>query len=253
MSLTQVFPTLQTLEAAHLHDVAAVVLNYANAQQNERFHRSNLTGLADEYANDPSVTLPPNQRRGRARRIVAEAVAYLFNQGFLADDGEPGMSASHMVTRLGRTIKTRQDFTSYAQAALLPRALLREELAEIVMPLFLAGHYDDAVGAAFKRLEITVRKAGNFPDDAYGVPLMRDAFGEGGPLAETSTVKSEREAFAHLFAGALGYFKNPLSHRDLGIDDARMAASRILFANELLALVHLRVAEKEESERAQAS
>lgn len=197
-SLIGVFPNLATLEAAPLHDVAAVVLNCANATPNTSFHRSNLTtGLADQYLSDETIVLPPHERRDRARRIVAEAVAYLFNQGFLADDGEPGISAGHMVTRLGRSIRSREDFSSYAKGSLLPRDLLRDDLAEIVVPLFLAGHYDDAVGAAFKRLEITVRKAGSFSDEDYGVALMRAAFGEGGPLAETSTVKSEREAFAH--------------------------------------------------------
>lgn len=243
-SLTVAFPSLADLEAAPLHDVAAVVLNYANAHA-PTFNRSNLvTGLADVYAKDASTQLPHHERQQRARRIVAEAVAYLFTQNFFADDGEPGVSASHMVTRLGRTVKTREDFSSYANAALLPRPLLRGDLAEIVMPLFLAGHYDDAVGAAFKRLEIFVRDNGGFSAEDYGVQLMRKAFGEGGPLADSSPVKAERDALANLFAGALGYFKNPLSHREVGIGDARMAASRILFANELLALAHLRMTEK---------
>jgi uncharacterized protein (TIGR02391 family) len=239
--LLAAFPDLATIEAAPIHDVAAFVLQHAQGL-GERFHRSNLVNwLADSYANAASPGYTHEQQRDRARVVVAEAVAWLFTQNLLADDGSPGVGSAHMVTRLGRSIKTRTDFTSYAKASLLPRELLRGDLAEIVVPLFLAGNYDDAVGAAFKRLEIMVRKAGNFTDDDYGVPMMREAFKEDGRLKDLSPVKSEREAFAHLFAGAMGYFKNPLSHRDVGIDDARTAASRILFANELMALLHLRM------------
>lgn len=244
-TLLAAFPDIATLEAAPLHDVAAVVLQLAKAQRRHRFHKSNLVGLADVYeSNSPGH--PQWQQGARARAVVAEAVAWLFSQNLFADDGEPGVSAAHMVTRLGHSIKTREDFSSYANGSLLPRELLRVDLAEIVLPLFLAGHYDDAVGAAFKRLEIMIRHEGKYSDEDYGVEMARKAFGKGGALEDVSTVKSEREAFAHLYAGALGYFKNPHSHRDVGIDDACIAASRILFANELMALLHLRILRAQE-------
>ncbi len=34
----------------------------------------------------------------------------------------------------------------------------------------------------------------------------------------------------------MGFFKNPLSHKEVGIDEARLAASRIILANELASL-----------------
>jgi uncharacterized protein (TIGR02391 family) len=238
--IIDVFPTLQILERSAVTDVAAFLLSELNARDEVRFIRSNVVGgYGDEYASDTSAGGTHDQRRRRGRLAVAEAMAYLFSENFVADDGEPGVSGGQFVTRLGRTIRTRNDFSSYARASLLPRELLREDLAEIVMPLFLAGHYDDAVSAAFKRVEIAVRQLGGFSNEDYGVPLMRDAFGETGPLTDKNAVRSEREALSHLFAGVIGYFKNPLSHREIGIDDARQAASRILFANEMIAIVIL--------------
>ena len=48
--------------------------------------------------------------------------------------------------------------------------------------------------------------------------------------------KGEREAVAHLFAGAIGLFKNPSSHRNIKpVFEA--TAELIYFANYLLRLV----------------
>lgn len=88
--------------------------------------------------------------------------------------------------------------------------------------------------AAFIQVEVFVRKAGGFPDDAVGVKLMRQAFHpKNGPLTIPENVAAEREAAQHLFAGAIGYYKNQFSHRVVGISDAVRAASLILMANEL--------------------
>jgi uncharacterized protein (TIGR02391 family) len=233
--MRDIFATLADLERAPVHDLAGVLLNQLNVQGQHRFQRRNLVNtIAEQYMQDETASGSPDEKRRRARPLIAEAIGYLLLQGFVAPEYD-----GHIVTRLGRTIKTRQDFTSYAQRSLLPERLLRPDLAEIVLPLFLSGHYDDAVSAAFKRVEIIVRELGKFTPEDYGVDLMRAAFKANGPLTDKAAVKTESEALAHLFAGAIGFFKNPLSHREVGIDDARMAASRILFANELIALAHI--------------
>jgi hypothetical protein len=48
-----------------------------------------------------------------------------------------------------------------------------------------------------------------------GVKLMRDAFNKDkGPLTDLAQPEAEPEALAHLFAGAIGSYKNPHSYRD---------------------------------------
>lgn len=47
-------------------------------------------------------------------------------------------------------------------------------------------------------------------------------------------MRRKNELQTELFAGEIGYFKNPLSHRELNIDDASIAASRIMLANDLI-------------------
>jgi Protein of unknown function (Hypoth_ymh). len=70
---------------------------------------------------------------------------------------------------------------------------------------------------------------------------MRAAFHEEkGPLTDLDAEKSERQARSHLFAGAIGSYKNALSHRDVNIDDPDEALEIVMLANHLLRIVDRR-------------
>lgn len=90
---------------------------------------------------------------------------------------------------------------------------------------------------------VTIRdlhQAGNFADTDIGVPRMRKAFEpEKGPLSDISDPKAEQEALAHLFAGAIGSYKDQHSHRSVNIE-AGEAAEMIMLANHLLTIVEKR-------------
>ena len=71
----------------------------------------------------------------------------------------------------------------------------------------------------------------------YGKPLMSKAFqAEKGDLTDTNQPELEREARYFLFAGAIGAYKNPGSHREVEIT-AEEAAEVIIFASHLLRIV----------------
>jgi hypothetical protein len=90
-------------------------------------------------------------------------------------------------------------------------------------------------------VEVAVRKAGGFRDDELGVKLMRDAFNaETRPLSDRTTVLAEREAIAHLFAGAIAAAKNPPNHREVEMDQIE-AAQLIVFASYLMSIVDERL------------
>ena len=91
---------------------------------------------------------------------------------------------------------------------------------------------------AFKEVEIAVREAGRFDARVVGTDLMRKAFHpEDGPLSDKELPISEREALSALFAGAIGSYKNPTSHRTVEISDSVEAGEMLILASHLLRIV----------------
>ena len=100
---------------------------------------------------------------------------------------------------------------------------------------FLAGDYEEAVFAAFRTVEEDVRSRSGASKGDLGVTLMRTAFNPNtGTLTDLDAEMGEREAMSALFAGAIGAFKNPISHRTVDYDDPLLAAKAILLADLLL-------------------
>jgi uncharacterized protein (TIGR02391 family) len=134
---------------------------------------------------------------------------------------------------------------SPAARAIQARSLVKEHLhpaiREDAWALFHRGKFDTAVFEAMKAVEVAVREAAGMSDKDLGVPLMRKAFDKNiGPLTDMEMDEGEREARAHLFAGAIGSYKNPHSHRNVSLDDADEAAEIILIASHLLRIVDAR-------------
>lgn len=92
-----------------------------------------------------------------------------------------------------------------------------------------------------RQVEIRVRELGGFPDDAIGKNLMRDAFKPGeGPLSDPDTEGGEQQGLSDLFAGAIGSFKNPTSHRVVTFDDPAEAAEVIGLASLMMRILDRR-------------
>src|SRR5260370_38952719 len=71
-----------------------------------------------------------------------------------------------------------------------------------------------AVFQAARRLEIILHEIGAYPANLIGQRLIDQAMGESGPLRPLGATTSERDAWVHLFRGAIGAIRNPEGHRD---------------------------------------
>jgi len=184
-------------------------------------------------------------RQEDVNKVLLEAWGWLQHEGLLVREVGVG-SETCFLSRRALQLRQRADFDAYRKAAILPRGQLHAQIAARVYPAFLRGEYDTAVFQAFREVEISVREAGEFAADLVGVDLMRQAFRPvnrpnqaaqtPGPLADTNLLVAEQEAMAHLFAGAIGLYKNPQSHRYVPTS-AGEAAEVILFASHLLRIV----------------
>lgn len=179
----------------------------------------------------------PSEYKDQINKALTEAWVWLEREGLIAP--RPGSNNGFMfVTRRGKAITNRQGYDSYRHAALFPRNLVHPLIAQKVYPAFLRGEYDTAIFQAFREVEVAVRDAGGFSQTDVGVALMRAAFAVSqGQLTDKTLAPAEQQAMSDLFAGAIGLFKNPASHRSrAGIQPAE-GVERIMLGSHLLRIV----------------
>jgi uncharacterized protein (TIGR02391 family) len=182
----------------------------------------------------------PTRRKKEIDALVAEAWHVLTAGRLLVPEpGYNGKNGFMQLTARGKqALESEAAFRGFTGGSSLPKGMLHPAIADSVWKALARGDLENAVLDAFKAVEIAVRQAGKFSDTDLGTQLMRKAFDpHSGPLTDKNIPAPEREALSHLFTGAIGYYKNPQSHRNAKITSQSRAQEMVLLASHLLYIV----------------
>jgi uncharacterized protein (TIGR02391 family) len=167
---------------------------------------------------------------------LSDAISWIQSRALVGPTGSSGSWGR--VTQLGRELAADGEALTKLFAADRLSGKLDTALESKVRLAFGSGDYETAAFTAMKEVEVAVRRASGFDNSLVGVALMRQAFArDGGPLSDEAAEPGERVATMDLFAGAIGAFKNPSSHRSVDFEDPTEAAEIIQLADLLLRIV----------------
>ena len=221
----------ETKNTGKLIDLIEVSFRYIDQDIRDKFYVPNddeidkAFGISTSRRDISYEGIPPDEAIDLLnQRFREHGVGYQYESGQIVKVDSPDIDSE--------VDMSKSDFLSQHE--------FRPAISPKVESFFSQGTYDTAVFEAFKQVEIAVRKAGGYAENDIGTKLMRKAFNvKNGDLTDQNQQETEKEARFFLFAGAIGAYKNPGSHRDVEIT-AEEAIEMIALASLLLRIIDSR-------------
>jgi len=204
--------------------------------QNEGFNVDNPNSFRSlwDWYNYWSAHLGSYALRRQYVREVYEKVLTPF-ENTLYKHRANSMSSEELIDdlqrRLGQMIPEPQTSFKFTINSLHPKIIQR------CQQQFELGQYDDAIFNAMKTVEEEIRARASAEPTDLGVKLVSKVMSPNQPKLIFSEVNSEQEAAQSMYRGAIGSFKNPLSHRFLDTSDPIKTFEILGFASLLMRML----------------
>jgi uncharacterized protein (TIGR02391 family) len=242
--LKAAIPDVSVLLTLEPEELGAKLLFILRQHGGSQFHFGNIENELNESIG--RMPLYPQSEQALVGLALREAAAWLQAQGLIIPaEGMNGNNGWRVLSRRARQFQNEREFASYTAARRLPKETLHPRISNSAWAAFMRNEFDVAAFQAMKAVEVAVREASALDSSDIGVKLMRKAFhAETGPLTDMEAEVSERQALSDMFAGAIGTYKNPHSHRDVDLTDPVEASEIVMLANHLLRIVDTRSASR---------
>jgi uncharacterized protein (TIGR02391 family) len=221
-------PTAEELRELSTPELGLIILKSGRVDLN-------ANSVIQEHRQAHDLNQQPDVQRLLER--LGDAWAWLVANGLIGPHvNQDSSNGWCRVTDKGRQVAEENSVTALMADQRLPddlHPLLREAKRQ-----FRSGNPELAVFEAMKQIEVRLRDLSGASSDEIGTKLARQALdSKAGPLADHRLDVAEREAISHLFAGALGAFKNSTSHRIVEFEEPALAADAVLLADLLMRML----------------
>jgi uncharacterized protein (TIGR02391 family) len=154
-------------------------------------------------------------------------------------DVDENSSATPRASRRRDTVSGAPSATAPLQARQVAQFLdqLHPQIRDRARAPLLNGQLDDAVSNAFKAIEVRLRELAHCSPDEIGTALVDKVLGPKKPRLQVGETSAEHQAAHSLFRGAIGWFKNPRSHRFTDLNHEIEAFEMIGFASQLMRML----------------
>ena len=187
----------------------------------------------------------PEDRCDEIRDALWKAFIWLDDRGLIErNTNHPESGWTRVLSSDVKDIRSEEDFQKLMLWRSVNEDMLHPKIARKAVACLARGDYAEAISFAMRSVEIAVRDACGPGTEKIGVKLTHHAFGKDGPLRNREAEESEEEGLRFLFAGVIGAYKNPHSHRDVHVEDISEAVTLVMFASHLLRIVDSRKPQK---------